>query len=218
MWIIFQHQNKKSLETKLKDLKTGETFRTHNANKIIYQLIIAIAYVHGHPFRFIHRDIKPENIFLTTDGTALLGDFGLVVDYGGKSHQSTKKKGQGTKRQLPPESDEYEDDQYTQKFDIWQLAVMAYELVVGKHPCPNLDGVHPANFDLIIGHWIKQKPSGAKYPPQMFSILEADFAEFIRNSICEIDDRWDQKQVIASAYFQRLKSECEFSFKIRYFD
>ena len=74
-------------------MKTGETFRAHNANRIIYQLINSIAYVHGHPLKFIHRDIKFENIFLTSDGVALLGDFGLVVDYGGKTHHTVSSKG-----------------------------------------------------------------------------------------------------------------------------
>src|SRR5207244_10915217 len=41
------------------------------------QISEGLAYVHGQCI--IHRDIKPGNVWLTREGTAKLGDFGLAV-------------------------------------------------------------------------------------------------------------------------------------------
>lgn len=37
---------------------------------------------HAHGQSVIHRDLKPSNVWLTGDGTARLGDFGLTIAFG----------------------------------------------------------------------------------------------------------------------------------------
>lgn len=44
---------------------------------IFRQIVDATAYIHSN--NCIHRDLKPGNIFLSADGTAKLGDFGLIT-------------------------------------------------------------------------------------------------------------------------------------------
>ncbi|CAG0897692.1 unnamed protein product, partial [Darwinula stevensoni] len=44
----------------------------------LVDLLMAVKHLHEH--QMVHLDIKPENIFLTKDGFAKLGDFGLVWD------------------------------------------------------------------------------------------------------------------------------------------
>jgi NIMA (never in mitosis gene a)-related kinase len=45
--------------------------------KIFIEVCEALRYIHSRDI--IHRDIKSPNIFLTADGTAKLGDFGLCI-------------------------------------------------------------------------------------------------------------------------------------------
>ncbi|HWS91076.1 MAG TPA: protein kinase, partial [Mycobacterium sp.] len=41
---------------------------------------VARALAHAHVHGVVHRDLKPANVWLASDGTARLGDFGLAVE------------------------------------------------------------------------------------------------------------------------------------------
>ncbi|KAG6871952.1 hypothetical protein C0993_002575, partial [Termitomyces sp. T159_Od127] len=48
------------------------------ARSIIYQILLALAYLHSPSNRIAHRDIKPQNILITEDGCVKLIDFGIA--------------------------------------------------------------------------------------------------------------------------------------------
>jgi len=87
--------------------------------------------VYFHPKGLIHRDIKPENILLRKDGRVKLMDFGIV-----KATEKTilTRVGStlGTPRYMAPEMVTGEPQDLTA--DIWQFAVVFYEILCGRCP------------------------------------------------------------------------------------
>jgi NIMA (never in mitosis gene a)-related kinase len=91
---------------------------------------IALAIKHIHDRKILHRDLKSGNIFLTSQGIAKLGDFGIA-----KVLQSTidhAKTIVGTPYYLSPEI--IESRPYNFKSDIWSLGVLLYEICALKPP------------------------------------------------------------------------------------
>jgi NIMA (never in mitosis gene a)-related kinase 1/4/5 len=77
----------------------------------------------------LHRDIKSQNIFLTTNGTVKLGDFGIS-----KILESTHEAAMtvvGTPYYMSPEV--CENKPYTFKSDVWALGCVLYELCTLQH-------------------------------------------------------------------------------------
>ena len=68
--------------------------------RIADQVCQALAYAHEHGI--IHRDLKPGNVWLTKDGTAKLGDFGLAMAID-KTRLSIAGMIVGTVGYMPPE-------------------------------------------------------------------------------------------------------------------
>ena len=92
---------------------------------------ICQALVHCHSQGIIHRDLKPGNVWLTQDGTAKLGDFGLAVsaDF---SRITLEGALVGTVVYMPPEL--MLGHQAEPRSDLYSLGVMLYEVVTGRPP------------------------------------------------------------------------------------
>ncbi len=87
--------------------------------------------VHAHFHEIIHRDIKPGNVWLTPDGTAKVGDFGLAVDLG-RSRLTQVGMMVGTVSYMPPE--QALGGKPDKRSDLYSLGAMLYEMVTGKVP------------------------------------------------------------------------------------
>ncbi len=85
---------------------------------------------YAHSRQVIHRDIKPGNIFLTRDGTAKLGDFGLARVL--KEVQIKKTEIKGTPLYMPPEQIRGSDIDF--RADIYALGCTLYEVLCGRPP------------------------------------------------------------------------------------
>ncbi len=92
---------------------------------------VANALVATHEQGIIHRDVKPANVWLTADGAAKLGDFGLAAALD-RSRITMTGTVMGTAAYMPPEqalSGEVET-----RSDLYALGAVFYELVSGRPP------------------------------------------------------------------------------------
>jgi serine/threonine-protein kinase len=97
----------------------------------------------AHENGLIHRDLKPENIFLVQSGagevTKIL-DFGLakfLVSPGNPAAATVETVAgvlMGTPQYMSP--DQLSGEAASAAWDIWALAVIAYEMLTGAHPFP----------------------------------------------------------------------------------
>lgn len=94
---------------------------------LIRQICEALDFAHR--AGIIHRDVKPANIFLTPDGTAKLGDFGLAFQ---QDRPSGNMEGlvAGTPSYMSPE--QLGNHPVTARSDVFSLGCLIYELFAGQ--------------------------------------------------------------------------------------
>ena len=103
----------------------------------------------AHSKKIVHRDLKPGNVWLTSDGVAKIGDFGLAVATD-RSRLTQHGMMVGTVSYMPPE--QAMGGEVTEKADLYSLGAMMYEMVTGRPPFLGDDAI------AIIGQHINTPP------------------------------------------------------------
>uniref|UniRef100_F6W940 non-specific serine/threonine protein kinase n=2 Tax=Ciona intestinalis TaxID=7719 RepID=F6W940_CIOIN len=107
--------------------KSDRAFGDQMVEKIAYQLLCALNYLHTK--KVLHRDLKPANVLLK-GGDVKLTDFGVSKKLGVQEYLT--KTLTGTILYVAPEI--LEEKPYSTKCDLWSLGVVFYEICTLKHP------------------------------------------------------------------------------------
>ena len=117
------------------------------ALKIIKQVADALEYMHSLKPPVLHRDIKPGNIKITSEGKAVLVDFGLVKMYGPQLETTVGARAV-TPGYSPPE--QYGQGTTDPRTDIYALAATLYTLLTARLPPESVQRY--GTDDLVLPH------------------------------------------------------------------
>lgn len=123
---------------------------------IMIQLASALKYAHQH--NVIHRDIKPHNMYLLSDGSIKLGDFGIAQAEGVDGGLTNTNDIVGSVFYLAPEISKGEEASV--ESDIYAAGITFFELLTGHVPFYNNTAVN-----IAIAHIKEKFPSPKKYLP-----------------------------------------------------
>lgn len=117
---------------------------------------ICSALQHAHNHGIIHRDLKPSNIFVMSNGTAKLGDFGIARDTN-SADITSQGLTVGTHAYMSPEQIRGEND-VTGQADLYSLGCVLFEMLAGQRAFP---GTNFAN--LFEQHLFRDPPKIKEY-------------------------------------------------------
>ena len=115
--------------------------------RIAVETCRGLKFAHSHGI--VHRDLKPGNVWLTADGVAKIGDFGLAVATD-RSRLTQEGMMVGTVAYMPPE--QAMGGIVEARSDLYSLGAMLYEMVCGRPPFVGDDSV------AIIGQHLNTPP------------------------------------------------------------
>jgi len=136
--------------------------------RLFLQVVSAIVYSHG--LGVVHRDLKPENILVTAEGNVRLIDFGIAEI--GAAQQSTSLR-YWTPGYASPEQSRSEPAGPAS--DVYSLAAVLFELIVGKRYHPPLASVPGLRGPLrtLLARCLAQDPTQRPSASGLHSSLEA---------------------------------------------
>jgi serine/threonine protein kinase len=112
-------------------LRRSENHRILSADAMRVACDVCRALDYAHSRGIIHRDLKPANVWLTSDGTTKLGDFGLAIA-SDRSRLTAAGMIVGTAAYMPPE--QALGKPLDARSDLYSLGAMLYEMVAGQPP------------------------------------------------------------------------------------
>src|SRR5215468_6384311 len=114
----------------------GGSLPLERALDVARDICRALAFAHSHGI--VHRDVKPENVWLSMDGSAKLGDFGLALAVD-RSRLTVEGFMLGSASYIAPE--QALGQPVDARTDLYSLSCVLYELVTGRPPFTGPDSM-----------------------------------------------------------------------------
>ena len=127
-YIVMEHMEGGALDERL---SRADHHRLPVDQAMGVALHVSEALGHAHERGIIHRDLKPGNIWLSEDGAARIGDFGLAIA-ADRSRLTREGLMVGTPSYMPPE--QAVGGEATPRSDLYALGCVLYEMVTGRPP------------------------------------------------------------------------------------
>ena len=135
------------------------------------QIADAIDHLHRHDPPIIHQDLKPANVVVTTEGNAVLVDFGVAGQY--------DVAGEGTPAYSAPEVGA--GAEATRSSDLFSLAVTAHELLTGRLPDPEFGPALSMLAPTFHGEARRALASALSPNPKLRPASAAEFVDGLRS-------------------------------------
>lgn len=159
---------------------------------ILMAIEIAYAICHLHTHGIIHRDLKPENILVTESGSIKVIDFGISQMLTASASDGKSENQQrfiGTPVYMSPEQRK-QPNIVSYPSDIYSLAIIIYELVLGKlsHGQIHLS-LMPRGLQKILTKSLQPEPKN-RYQDAVDLI--SDLSDYLNSELFEKDSSGDQ--------------------------
>ncbi len=205
----------------------GAPLELHAALRLIEQACRGLSAIHD--AGTVHRDIKPGNLLIDREARLRIGDLGLAASY---RDERTLREVVGTPGYMAPEILRGQGDA-TPLSDLYSLACVAYELLVGRPPFQAKQGVTltalhlvepvprptelrpglPQGFDDVLVRALAKHPEERTVSVEAFrrELLAAKRRAFEPARILVVEDDPDQREILElalGAEFEGAEIEC----------
>nr|QYA18312.1 serine/threonine protein kinase [Clandestinovirus] len=192
IWLIMEHCAKGSVGDMLAKLSDGQILPETVIVNILHDVLHAIKYLHSNTKEkqtIIHRDVKAANIFIDSDGTCKLGDFGTI-----RKTDGTRETLVGTPYCMAPEI--FAGQPYTSAVDIWSLGITAIEMADKKPP-------FTGKSVLEVSLKVRERQTPTLYNPSLWS---REFQDLITRMLDqEPRHRWTAERLLDHCIFKSRK-------------
>ena len=136
IYLVMEYCNGGSLRKALNSYmeKNGKPFTEEIVGFLMQQILSGVEYLHSHGI--MHRDLKLENILLKYDSNKddIFSTEIKIIDFNISTRSRKFINNMKGKVPLIPQmiSDDYGDDIYDEKVDIWSLGLLCYEMLIGE--------------------------------------------------------------------------------------